>query len=184
MDTADTVISCERMLRLFGPVQLLMAEAEPSHIADLAVDMPINYSRGSQHHCSFGFAPHTNMAIFVLLFTVCAFEVIFVKILSAIRDGMSNGNSARSDHYLTPEDHDNNNSVLNAWTEATSVRRDAWHWLTALQQNIQQTQPMPMLARPPRFISTQTFLQRMAQATAAPFDDNNNSNHNNNNIYH
>lgn len=167
-------ISRKRMLRLFGPGQLVFTVSEPSMIGDLAVDTPINYGR-NYHYCGpFTHAPHINLALFVLLFTVCAIEVIFVKVITAIREGMTDGGvRLRITQLLQSVDRNNNdtNNVIRSRSSASvSVHREAWNWVQALHQTIQQSPRQSSL----NYISMNTFLDRITQATMANVDDNNN----------
>lgn len=160
------------MLRLFGPGQLVFA-SEPSVVGDLAVDTPINYGR--YNYCGpFTHAPHINLALFLLLFTVCAIEVLFVKVVTAIREGMSDGGvSSRVAQLLRSVDSNNNNdnNVIQSRSSASvSVHREAWSWMQALTIAIQQPPRQSSLT----YISMNTFLDRIAQATVANADDNNN----------
>ena len=70
------------MLRAFGPVQMLVAAIEPS-INDMAVNK--NYCHLSNGH-QLNYSQYRNLAIFMILFMLCAIEVIFVKIVTAIND--------------------------------------------------------------------------------------------------
>lgn len=191
------------MLRLFGPVQQLHAASEPSYTGDLAVDTSINYGRNS--YCGpFGHAmPHTNVAIFILLFTVCAIEVLVVKIVTALRDGIEQRVDVNHNHEFDPRqpissssnsiisrqrnnlrisvsriaqifsfDNRNNNNH-SARPFSSSVHRDAWNWIMALHQAIQQPQRRDSL--PQQLIPTHTFLERIARATEEPFPDDNNN---------
>lgn len=189
------------MLRLFGPVQQLFAASEPPYTGELAVDTPITYGRN--FYCGpFGHAPpHTNLALFMLLFTVCAIEVLIVKISTALRDGIgqnadtetniqdigrdiSSSSSiisqnrsslaisvSRIARFFSRADRNNNNQSVRQFSG--SVHRDAWNWIVALQQAIQQPQRRDSL--PQRYIPTHTFLERIARATEGPFPDDNNN---------
>lgn len=180
------------MLKLIGPVQQLLAASEPSAIGDLAVDTPINYGR-YYAPCGgpIGQTMHSNLGIFVLLFTVCAIEVMFMKIVTAIREGMryqqagySSGDgdgSARSSlaYFLRTRDQNNNSSSFfdnNNSSSVGGVHRDAWNWVTSLHQAIQP--PMTEQRRgstTQHYISTHTFLERIARATEDRMTDENNN---------
>lgn len=191
------------MLRLFGPVQQLFAASEPPYSGELSVDTPNHYGRN--FYCGpFGHAPpHTNLALFMLLFTVCAIEVLIVKIVTALRDGIgqngdgettlrdighdisSSSSSSIISHnrsslaisvtriarFFSRADRNNNNQSVRQFSG--SVHREAWNWIMALQQAIQQPQRRDSL--PERYIPTHTFLERIARATEGPFPDDNNN---------
>lgn len=81
------------MFRFMGPIQTLMASIEP-RISDVAANQDSHnnniYHHHHHHHHSYNsnliltYSQYTNLAIFMILFMLCAIEVIFVKIVTAI----------------------------------------------------------------------------------------------------
>lgn len=157
------------MFRFIGSVQTIIGIVEPK-ISDMAVNR--HSSNIFHHHQQSNFiltySQYTNLAIFMILFMLCAIEVIFVKIVTAINIDDSSID-IDGETYPLPTDLDlmNNNSV---------------HQIDREQQH-QHHQQRSVVAH---LISTQSFLQRItaAQATQPFADINNNSNfimNNNNN---
>lgn len=171
------------MLQFIGPVRQLFATSEPSIPGDLAVDTPVNYGRS--YYCgTFGHSMHTNVGIFVLLFTVVAIEVMFMKIVTAIREGMRNqqqgyssgdgDGSARSSLAYFLQARDRNNNIMSSGYGA-SAHFGAWNWVTSLQQAIQHPMEQRRGSTTQRYISTHTFMERIARATENPIGDENNN---------
>jgi len=156
------------MLRLLGPIQTVVATVEPS-IGYMAVNknMHNNNICHQQSNLILTYSQYTNLAIFMILFMLCAVEVIFVKIVTAINvdDVVVDGNYPLDDD--DDDDVRNNNSLH-------QIDRELAHQ-TAQQQRQRRQHQRPET----HLITTQTFLQRITQATAMPFDNNNNNtNHN------
>lgn len=156
------------MFHFIGPVQAIMGIVEPK-MSDMAANRHnsnIFHHHQQNNNFILTYSQCWNLAIFMILFMLCAIEVIFVKIVTTISvDDSSIDIDGES--YPLPTDLDlmNNNSV---------------HQIDREQQHQQRS----IVAH---LISTQTFLQRItAMQTTQPFADiNNNSNfvmNNNNNI--
>lgn len=158
------------MFRFIGPVQAIIGMVEP-RISDMAVNRH-NSNIFHHHQQSSNFiltySQCWNLAIFMILFMLCAIEVIFVKIVTTISVDDSSID-IDGETYPLPTDLDllNNNSV---------------HQIDREQQHHHQQRSIVA-----HLISTQSFLQRITamQATQPFVDINNNSNliiMNNNNI--
>lgn len=160
------------MFEFIGPVQTLIGIVEPK-IGDMAANRH-NHNIFHHHQQNSNFLltylQYKSLVIFMILFLLCAAEVIFMKIAQAINIDDSSIDIDGETYPLPTElDLMNNNSVR-------QIDRE--------QRHHQQRSVVAHL------ISTQSFLQRITAVQATqPFGDiNNNSNlimnnnNNNNNI--
>lgn len=155
------------MFQFIGPVHALVTAVEPK-ISEMAVNRHNNNIFHHHHQQQYSpsnfiltYSQYTNLAIFMLLFVLCAVEVIFVKIIAAInindavtdRDlhsSPSNTGSARSGHI---HDMDSLSSHQNFYLERYRQQRSVVAHL----------------------ISTQSILQQMTTNTSSFIDSNNNN---------
>lgn len=74
------------MLRFVGPVQAIVSAVEPK-LSEMAVNRHNNnifYHHHPHKNFILAYSQYTNFTIFMIIFMLCAIEVIFVKIVTAI----------------------------------------------------------------------------------------------------
>lgn len=154
------------MFQLIGPVHALVSAVEPK-ISEMAANRHNNNIFHHHHpHSNFvlTYSQYTNLAIFMILFMLCAIEVIFVKIVTAI-----NIDDADGDLFALPAD------VASSGVRSQELDSLSSHQSFYLQRYREQRSVVAHL------ISTQSLLQRMTANTSAFIDNNNNSIATNNN---
>lgn len=154
------------MYRFIGPIQSLVGFVEPK-ISDMAVNRHnSNIYHHHQQNSNFilTYSQYTNLAIFMILFMLCAIEVIFVKIVTAINIDDNSIDIDGETYPLVDMDLLNNNSLNEIDQEVLQ------------QQHQQQQRHQQQRSVVAHLISTQTFLQRITQTAA--YDDINNNNNN------